>query len=52
MCVRIGLRWQGSQPLPGDFEFVQMATAVSVFSFLPYCQLRRSNQAHQRGYPT
>jgi TRAP-type C4-dicarboxylate transport system permease small subunit len=41
--VSIGLRWQGSQPLPGDFEFVQMATAVSVFSFLPYCQLQRSN---------
>jgi TRAP-type C4-dicarboxylate transport system permease small subunit len=37
------LRWSGSQPIPGDFEVVQMATAVAVFSFLPYCQLRRGN---------
>jgi TRAP-type C4-dicarboxylate transport system permease small subunit len=38
-------RWSGGQPIPGDFEFVQMATAVSVFAFLPYCQLRRGNIA-------
>jgi hypothetical protein len=25
-------------PINGDFELVQMATAISVFSFLPYCQ--------------
>jgi len=30
-------------PIPGDFELVQMATAVAVFSFLPYCQARRGN---------
>jgi len=30
-------------PINGDFELVQMATAVSVFSFLPYCQARRGN---------
>jgi TRAP-type C4-dicarboxylate transport system permease small subunit len=30
-------------PINGDFELVQMATAISVFSFLPYCQLRRGN---------
>ena len=34
-------RWLG--PIPGDFELVQMATAVSVFAFLPYCQARRGN---------
>ena len=30
-------------PIPGDFELVQMATAIAVFSFLPYCQVRRGN---------
>ena len=30
-------------PIPGDFELVQMATAVAVFSFLPYCQACRGN---------
>jgi TRAP-type C4-dicarboxylate transport system permease small subunit len=43
VTVSVLRRWQGYQPLPGDFEFVQMATAVAVFSFLPYCQLRRGN---------
>ena len=33
--------WLG--PIPGDFELVQMATAISIFSFLPYCQARRGN---------
>lgn len=30
-------------PINGDFEMVQMATAVAVFSFLPYTQARRGN---------
>jgi len=38
----IGRRFFHS-PINGDFELVQMATAVSVFSFLPYCQARRGN---------
>ncbi|OQW59189.1 MAG: hypothetical protein A4S14_04120 [Proteobacteria bacterium SG_bin9] len=29
--------------VPGDFELVQMATAVCAFAFLPLCQLRRGN---------
>lgn len=33
--------WFG--PVPGDFEMVQMATALTIFSFLPYCQSRRGN---------
>jgi TRAP-type C4-dicarboxylate transport system permease small subunit len=45
VTVSVLRRWQGSQPIPGDFEFVQMATAVAVFAFLPYCQLRRGNIA-------
>ena len=47
------------RPINGDFEMVQMATAIAVFSFLPYCQARRGNivvdtftswlpRAHQR----
>ncbi|HEY5793399.1 MAG TPA: TRAP transporter small permease subunit [Bosea sp. (in: a-proteobacteria)] len=33
----------GSAGVPGDFELVQMATAVAAFCFLPWCQLRRGN---------
>lgn len=29
--------------VPGDFELVQMVTAVCAFAFLPLCQLRRGN---------
>lgn len=41
-CSVIG-RWLFDQGVPGDFEFVQMGTAVSVFFFLPACQARRGN---------
>lgn len=40
----IGRRVWG-QPVPGDFEFVQMATAVTLFAFLPLCQSHRGNIA-------
>ena len=30
-------------PVPGDFELVQVGSAVAIASFLPYCQLRRGN---------
>lgn len=33
----------GFDGVAGDFEMVQMATALAVFSFLPYCQARRGN---------
>jgi TRAP-type C4-dicarboxylate transport system permease small subunit len=36
-------RWLYRAPINGDFELVQMATAIAIFSFLPYCQLRRGN---------
>jgi TRAP-type C4-dicarboxylate transport system permease small subunit len=32
-----------NSPINGDFEMVQMATAIAVFSFLPYSQARRGN---------
>jgi TRAP-type C4-dicarboxylate transport system permease small subunit len=31
------------RPLPGDFELTELFVAVSVFAFLPYCQLTGSN---------
>jgi len=36
-------RWLFSEPVPGDFEIAQMATAVAVFAFLPFGQMRRVN---------
>ncbi len=36
-------RWLLSKPIEGDFEFVKMATAIAVFSYLPYTQARRGN---------
>lgn len=30
-------------PINGDFEMVQMATAIAIFAFLPYTQARRGN---------
>ena len=36
-------RWLLGKPVTGDFDLVQMATAVSVFAFLPLAQARRSN---------
>ncbi len=37
------MRWLFSSPIDGDFEYVKMATAVAVFSYLPYTQIRRGN---------
>lgn len=37
------LRWLFSAPIDGDFEYVKMATAVAVFAYLPYTQVRRAN---------
>ncbi|WP_193182456.1 TRAP transporter small permease [Nisaea sediminum] len=33
----------GLGPIPGDFELVEFATALAVFSFLPWCQLQRGH---------
>jgi TRAP-type C4-dicarboxylate transport system permease small subunit len=35
--------WLFGKPLPGDVELVEMLTAISVFMFLPYCQLSGAN---------
>lgn len=36
-------RWLFAAPIPGDFELVQIGTAIAVFAFLPYCQIVRGN---------
>jgi TRAP-type C4-dicarboxylate transport system permease small subunit len=38
-----GAGWLFGKPLPGDVELVEMLTAVSVFMFLPYCQIAGAN---------
>ncbi len=37
------MRWLLGAPIDGDFEYVKMATAIAVFSYLPYTQMRRGN---------
>ncbi|WP_108483135.1 TRAP transporter small permease [Oceaniglobus ichthyenteri] len=32
-----------ASPFPGDFELTQMGIAISVFAFLPYCQVTGAN---------
>jgi len=45
--VMVSVTWRsdlvGGAGVQGDFEMVQMATAVAAFCFLPWCQLRRGN---------
>jgi TRAP-type C4-dicarboxylate transport system permease small subunit len=36
-------RYLINAPIPGDFELVETACALAVFSFLPYCQLQKGN---------
>lgn len=38
-------RAAAASPVPGDFELVEMGTAIAVFAFLPYCQMVRGNVA-------
>ena len=39
----VGSRYFLNDPIVGDFEIVQVAVAVCIALFLPYCQLRRGN---------
>jgi TRAP-type C4-dicarboxylate transport system permease small subunit len=43
VTISVCLRWTISAPIDGDFEFVKMATAITVFAYLPYTQARRGN---------
>jgi TRAP-type C4-dicarboxylate transport system permease small subunit len=41
--ISVLMRWISFQSVPGDIELIQIATALSVFAFLPLCQARRGN---------
>jgi TRAP-type C4-dicarboxylate transport system permease small subunit len=41
--VSVTGRWSVGQPVTGDIELVQLATAASIALFLPYCQLHGSH---------
>jgi TRAP-type C4-dicarboxylate transport system permease small subunit len=43
VTISITGRWLGFGGISGDFELVQIATALSVFCFLPLTQWRRGN---------
>jgi TRAP-type C4-dicarboxylate transport system permease small subunit len=43
VTVSVTSRWLGYGGVAGDFELVQILTAVSVFCFLPLTQWRRGN---------
>jgi TRAP-type C4-dicarboxylate transport system permease small subunit len=43
VCVSVLGRWLFNAPVNGDFEFVKMATALAVFTYLPWTQIRRGN---------
>ncbi|MET0605193.1 MAG: TRAP transporter small permease [Beijerinckiaceae bacterium] len=43
VVLSVLLRWANIGSVPGDFEIVQMATAITVFCSLPLCQLHRGN---------
>lgn len=38
-----GFVFAGLGPIPGDFELVEAGTAIAVFAFLPWCQLKRGH---------
>lgn len=43
VTASVTMRWLVSAPIDGDFEYVKMATAVAVFTYLPFTQSRRAN---------
>lgn len=43
VTVSVLMRWLLGDGISGDFELVQIATALGAFAFLPLCQARRGN---------
>ena len=43
VTVSVLMRWLAGDGISGDFELVQIGTAVAAFAFLPLCQARRGN---------
>ncbi|WP_170263552.1 TRAP transporter small permease [Blastochloris sulfoviridis] len=43
VTLSVLLRWLGEGGIPGDFETVEMLTALAAFAMLPLCQQTRGN---------
>ncbi len=43
VTMSVLMRWLVGDGISGDFELVQIATALGAFAFLPFCQARRGN---------
>lgn len=43
VTLSVLMRWLLGDGVSGDFELVQIATALGAFAFLPLCQARRGN---------
>ena len=43
VTISVLMRWLLGDGISGDFELVQIATALAAFAFLPLCQARRGN---------
>ncbi|BBF93316.1 TRAP transporter small permease [Blastochloris tepida] len=43
VSLSVLLRWLGAGAIPGDFETVEMLTALVAFAMLPLCQQTRGN---------
>ncbi len=43
VTISVLMRWLRGDGISGDFELVQIATALGAFAFLPLCQARRGN---------
>lgn len=43
--ISVAMRYTLGSPILGDFELVELGTAVAAFAFLPYAQLTRGNVA-------
>jgi len=43
VTVSVTGRYLFAQPVPGDYDIVGILCGCAIFSFLPYCQLKRGN---------
>ena len=43
VTISVGGRYLFSAPISGDYDLVGILCGCAIFSFLPYCQLKRGN---------
>ena len=43
VTISVGGRYLFSAPINGDYDIVGILCGCAIFSFLPYCQLKRGN---------